>query len=226
MRSLIVAVVVGLAACAPLPRGIGLKPDPDRDYRVEGLASWLGRFLDALQLDRVTLVAHSMGATIGLLYALEHPERIEKLVVSNPVVVGATAFSRRDRLCMKPGIRRLLYLLARIGPIRRWVSKNFTSVGPLEEDLAKDVIRGTYQSMFDSLLSGAKADLRGRLASLSVPTLSIGTDLDHLVAPEQYELVPAQQKVCIRECGHIPMIERPAEFNRVLNEFLSAPAHG
>ena len=60
-----------------------------------------------------------------------------------------------------------------------------------------------------------------KLASLSVPTLSIGSDCDGLVAPEQYELVPAQQKVCIRSAGHIPMIERPEEFNRILNDFLS-----
>jgi pimeloyl-ACP methyl ester carboxylesterase len=210
---------------APDMAGFGISEKPDRDYTVEGLAAWLGRFLDALGLDRVTLVAHSMGGTIALIYAVDHPERIEKLVVSNPVIIGKTAFSGRNRACMAPGIRRLLYLLAKCEPIRRWVAKDFTTIGPLDDDLAKDVTRGTYQSMFDSLLSGAKADLRGKLSSLAVPTLAIGTDLDHLVAPDQYTLVPAHQHVCIRDCGHIPMIERPEEFNRVLNEFLTAPAH-
>lgn len=208
---------------APDMAGFGISEKPDRDYTVEGLAAWLGRFLDALKLDRVTLAAHSMGGTIALLYALQHPERIEKLVVSNPLVVGATAFSRRNRLCMAPGIRGLLYLLARVGPVRRWVAKDFTSVGPLEDDLARDVIRTTYRSLFDSLRSGATVDLRAKLGALSVPTLSIGTDRDQLVAPDQYTLVPAQQKVLIRDTGHIPMIERPAEFNRVVNDFISGP---
>jgi len=40
------------------------------------------------------------------------------------------------------------------------------------------------------------------------------------VAPDQYGLVPAQRRELIAETGHIPMIERPAEFNRILNEFL------
>lgn len=211
---------------APDMAGFGISEKPDRDYTIEGLATWLGRFFDALQLDRVTLVAHSMGGTIALLYALEHPERISKLVVSNPVIVGKTAFSKRNRFCMAPGIRGLLHLMAKCEPIRRWVAKDFTTLGPLDDDLARDVTRGTYQSMFDSLLSGANADLRAKLSTLSVPTLSIGTDLDHLVAPDQYALIPSAQKVAIRGCGHIPMIERPEEFNRVLNEFLSAPAHG
>jgi pimeloyl-ACP methyl ester carboxylesterase len=122
---------------------------------------------------------------------------------------------------MLPGIRRLLYWGTRIGPIRRWVEKDFTAVGALDSDLGRDVTRGTFQSTFDSLKSVSKIDLRGKLASLAVPTLSIGTALDKLVAPDQYALVPAQRKECLPDAGHIPMIERPEEFNRILNEFIS-----
>jgi pimeloyl-ACP methyl ester carboxylesterase len=206
---------------APDLVGFGLSEKPDRDYSIEGYSKWLGAFLDALTLDRVTLVAHSMGATIALDYAIEHPGRIERLAVSNPLVVGATAFSRRNRIFMTPGIRRLLFWGSRIGPIRRWVEKDFTAVGALDSELGKDVTRGTFQSTFASLNSAARVDLRGKLASLSVPTLSIGSDCDGLIAPEQYELVPAQKRVCIPSTGHIPMIERPEEFNRILNEYLS-----
>lgn len=206
---------------APDMVGFGISEKPDRDYTLDGLTSWLGKFLDALKLDRVTLVAHSMGGTIALLYALQNPGRIQKLVVSNPVIVGRTAFSRRNRLCMAPGIRRLLYHLAKIGPIGRWVTKDFTSIGPLDDDLAADLTKATYRSMFDSALSLQKADLREKLSAPPVETLSIGTDLDQLVAPEQYTLFPAQKTACITRSGHIPMIERPEEFNRVLNDFLS-----
>jgi len=211
---------------APDLVGFGISEKPDRDYSIEGYVQWLGRFLDALKLDRVTLVSHSMGGTIALLYAIEHPERLEKLVVSNPLIVGATAFSSRNRLCMLPGIRRLLYWGTRIGPIRRWVEKDFTAVGALDADLGKDVTRGTFQSTFESLTSASRVDLRGKLASLAVPTLSIGSALDRLVAPDQYAMVPAQRKECLPDAGHIPMIERPEDFNRILNEFLSEPNHG
>ena len=63
-------------------------------------------------------------------------------------------------------------------------------------------------------------DLR-RFADSGAVFLSIGTDLDQLVATDQYALVPAQKKELISGSGHIPMIERPEEFNRVLNEFLT-----
>ena len=206
---------------APDLVGFGVSEKPKRDYTVQGLVGWFGKFLDAMMLDRVTLVAHSMGGTIALLYALQHPERIERLVVSNPLIVGKTAFSKRTKFCMVPGIRRLLFHLAQLGPIRRWATKDFTLIGQIDDDLAKDVTRGTYQSMFGSLVSAKEVDLRGQLPSLSVPTLSIGSEKDMLIAPDQYDLVPAQKKVCIPDTGHIPMIERPEIFNRTLNDFLT-----
>ena len=206
---------------APDLVGFGISEKPRRDYRIESLAEWLGRFLDALKLDRVTLVAHSVGATISLEYALEHPERLERLVVVNPLVVGPTAFTSRTRLCMAPGIRELLFCLSRFEFVRRWVSRDFTYVGHLDPDLAGDVARGSYRSMFESLRSAAATDLRSRLSSLTVPTFAIGTDRDLLVAPDQYLLVPAKNKACIADTGHIPMLERPAEFNRILNGFIS-----
>jgi pimeloyl-ACP methyl ester carboxylesterase len=211
---------------APDMVGFGLSEKPKRDYTVEGLTAWFGRFLDAMGLDRINLVAHSMGGTIALLYAIEHPERIERLVVSNPLVLGSAAFSKRTKLCMAPLIRRALYSLAKVGPIRRWVAKDFTLIGRLDDDLSLDIMKGTYKSMFDSLLSAAKVDLRGKLSSLAVPTMAIGTEKDLLVAPDQYAMVPAHARECIPETGHIPMIERPEIFNRILNDFLSGPVHG
>jgi pimeloyl-ACP methyl ester carboxylesterase len=205
---------------APDLAGFGLSEKPDRDYSVDGLASWFGKFLDAMKLDRVTLVAHSMGGTIALLYALQHPERIEKLVVVNPLIVGETAFSSRTKLCMLPGVRRLLFLGSRIPPVRRWVAKDFSYVAIHDEEISRDVIRGTYQSTFDSLRSARNLDLRPKLSSLAVPTYAIGSDHDRLVAPDQVNLVPAQRLEIIRDCGHVPMLERPDEFNRILNEYL------
>jgi pimeloyl-ACP methyl ester carboxylesterase len=211
---------------APDMVGFGLSEKPRRDYGVEALAAWLDKFLDALRLDRVVLVGHSMGGTISLIYAMAHPGRIRKLAVVNPLVVGATAFNRRTKWCMLPGIRALLFWGSRIPPIRRWVSKDFSYVAKYDDDLSKDIIRGSYQSTFDSLISASKTDLRPRLATLAVETLAIGTDRDQLVAADQLSLVPAHYRELIPETGHIPMIERPAEFNRILNNFLSLPEHG
>ena len=200
--------------------GFGLSEKPKRDYSLEAMAAWLGKFLDALNLPKVTLVGHSMGGTIGLLFALACPDRVEKLAVVNPLIAGPTAFSGKTKFSMLPGVRLLLYGLARVGPIRRWVAKDFSYAAALDDELAKDVTRGSCRSTFDTLAELKRIDLRPRLAGLKVPTLAVGTDQDRIVAPGQHALVPARKQVQIAEAGHVPMVERPAEFNAILDGFL------
>ncbi len=194
---------------------------PDRDYAVASYVPWLERFLDVLGLSRVTLVGHSMGGSIALLFAIERPGRVERLVVVNPLLEGATAFTARSRALAAPGIRWIVWRLAHFRRLRRWVTKEFSYVQGLEDDLAEDVVRGTYRSAMRSMLSCLALDLGPRLSSLSVPTLAIGTDLDRVVLGGQYERVPTPHRVRITRTGHMPMIERPEEFNRALEAFLN-----
>lgn len=206
---------------APDLAGFGLSEKPrDRDYAVESFVPWLGKFLDAVGIGRAPLVGHSMGGTIALLFALEHPGRVERLAVVNPLVQGATAFTFRSRLLMLPGLRALGYALAQWRPFRRWVAKDFSYVRRLAEDLADDIVRTTYRSAIRSMLSLARTDLVPRLGGLAVPTLSVGSDRDLIVAPGQHALIPSAHVVTFPETGHMPMLERPAEFNALLDDWL------
>jgi pimeloyl-ACP methyl ester carboxylesterase len=71
-----------------------------------------------------------------------------------------------------------------------------------------------------SVKSLARTDLVPRLGALAVPTLVIGTDEDRIIAPEQASLVPTPHRSRIPHTGHMPMLERPQEFNRALDAFL------
>ena len=68
-------------------RGFGLSDKPMRRgwYTLESYAEDLDSVLDALALDRATLVGHSMGGGIALHYALRRPERVSGLALVNPV---------------------------------------------------------------------------------------------------------------------------------------------
>src|SRR5258708_39573488 len=139
-----------------------------------------------MKLDQVALAGHSMGGTISLIHAMAHPERIRKLAVVNPLVVGATAFNSRTKTCMLPGVRALLFWGSRIGPIRRRVSKDFSYGAKYDEELSLDLIRGSYQATFDSLISDSKTDFGSKLSTLAVDTLASGIHQDQLMGPGQY----------------------------------------
>jgi pimeloyl-ACP methyl ester carboxylesterase len=205
---------------APDFPGFGLSEKPRRDYSMEAYAAWLGKFLDALGFPRVTLVAHSMGGTVAFLFALDHPGRLEKLALVNPLLRGADAFNRRTRFLMLPVIRGLAYLMAKSPALRRKITRDFSFVRPLEPELAEDVAKGTYASSIETMLSLLRIDLTPRLSSLQVPTLAVGTDKDQIIITPQYDWVPAERKALLPETGHIPIIERPAQFNAILDEFL------
>jgi pimeloyl-ACP methyl ester carboxylesterase len=53
-----------------------------------------------------------------------------------------------------------------------------------------------------------------------VPALSIGTELDRVIHPDQHKLAGPARTLLMPKTGHIPMVERPAEFHRAVAEFL------
>jgi 3-oxoadipate enol-lactonase len=61
-------------------RGHGRSGRPG-EYSFELMREDLGAMLEALELDRVTLIGHSMGGVVAYLYAAKHPERVERLVL-------------------------------------------------------------------------------------------------------------------------------------------------
>lgn len=202
---------------APDLPGFGLSAKPERDYSLEGLAKWTGAFLDRLGFPKVTLAGHSMGGGIALLFARANPGRVEKLLLVNPLVRGSDALSPRVRMMMKPGIRNLLFCFRGSPGLRRWIAGDFTSATPMPQALIDDILAPSYRSMVDSYRSLAAADLTGPMPD--VPTLAVGTDRDQILHPGQIDLLSCP-KVRIPGCGHMPQIEKPAEFNRILDEFL------
>ncbi len=83
----------GFRAIAPDWLGHGFSAKPDRRdfaYTPEALMAAFGSFLDALALPRVHLVAQGFLGSVGIQYALAHPDRVDRLVIINaPIGPGA-----------------------------------------------------------------------------------------------------------------------------------------
>jgi pimeloyl-ACP methyl ester carboxylesterase len=75
------------------------------DYGWPALASDLAAVLDALGLERVNIYGTSMGAGAALMFALAHPDRVERLVLRSPPPLGADMRALRPRM----GALALLY---------------------------------------------------------------------------------------------------------------------
>jgi pimeloyl-ACP methyl ester carboxylesterase len=84
---------------APDWLGFGLSDKPEEwDYWPSSHAKNLAALIDALGLEKFTMVAHDFGGPIGISYALEHPERVSRLVLTNTWMWGLHGEAGAERL--------------------------------------------------------------------------------------------------------------------------------
>jgi pimeloyl-ACP methyl ester carboxylesterase len=169
-------------------------------------ASYLTRWMDQLELERVSLVGHSMGGLIAAELAADAPERVERLVLVDPAALPIDA-------------RISTHALSLLNELR-YVSPSFLPV------LIADALRAGPLTLWRAAMALMLADLRPKLALIRAPTLVIWGEHDALVpvafAQQLAEYLRYEELVVIKGAGHVSMWDRPQEFNRVLTEFLFA----
>jgi pimeloyl-ACP methyl ester carboxylesterase len=94
----------------------------DADLSPPGVANLIADFLDALELDRVTIVANDSGGAISQVLVTRRPERIGRLVLTNCDThenFPPSAFKLMPPLAKLPGAMTVMSLPFRLGPLRR-----------------------------------------------------------------------------------------------------------
>jgi pimeloyl-ACP methyl ester carboxylesterase len=211
----------GFAPSSAPPGG----PDP-ADY-----AGDLAALIDHLGARDVRIVAQSMGGWTALEYALAHPEKVRALVMAStagPIARVPSLFADPEQL---PAWER--YAAAASAKLQ---AANIHVAGG--ERLAREqpAAHFLYQEI-DALSGVDKVKLRQKLhdsmtrpadalRTLNAPTLWITGDDDIVYPPFLSDvlakLMPNARVAQVREAGHSVYFERAAEFNRVVDEFLSA----
>lgn len=204
--------------------------------RVDGivaLADAVAAFCDALGLDAIVLMGHSMGGSVACELALRRPELVHRLILVdaavNPHLMPGFA---RTYLIPHNGwtLFRLMLLGARIAsPLGATVPHNHGG-GWLRPWLR----RGSYLAYFEPealyrLYRALFATRAGEsLRQIACPTLVISGQLDSLVPPRHSRRVartiPGARYVAIPGALHNPMDERPRSFERAVRAFLERDA--
>ena len=197
--------------------------------------------LEALRLawglERLSVAGYSWGALLALLYATEHPDRVERLALVSPAPAwraARTEFEARfAERTMAPALQEARAALRASGLRERdpdaYQRRIFElSVAGYFHDttmvpgLTPFRITGrTQQEVWDSL---GEYDLRPAIAALRVPALVLHGDDDPI--PEATARAVASALGApfrlLRACGHVPYVEALDEFRRLLDAFLPA----
>ncbi len=176
--------------------------------------------LDAEGIERTAIVCQSMGGWTGLRAALERPDRVSCLILSN---TSGGVFTPLVEENIK---------VARA----RFASEGFGNValhgGFIERHPDLAFLYAQISSLNAQLTPEVRAQIAQRdnpvsemvLAELSVPTLLITSENDVVFPPaairEVAALMPGAELIELPEAGHSPYFETPEAFNRAVGEFL------
>jgi 2-succinyl-6-hydroxy-2,4-cyclohexadiene-1-carboxylate synthase len=206
--------------------------DPAR-YALPGFVQDLARVLDALGLERTSLLGYSLGGRAALRFALERPDRVGALVIESASPGIAKPAERAARLVAdgalaeeieRDGITAFVDKWERL-PL--WASQ--AALSPEARSRLRAQRLGNDRRGLANSLRGAGAGLDlpllERLGALHVPTLLVAGALDGKyteLARQMAGAIPGAQLAIVPEAGHAVHLERPEEFAAVVLRFLDA----
>lgn len=213
---------------APDLPGFGQTP-VDQD-RVD-LRAFVRDALDAAGMQRAALVGTSGGGRIALELALESPERVGTLVLVGSGLDGhdwsdeVQAFGEEEEAALERGDLEA----AVDANLRMWLAgprRSLDEIDPAIRVLVGEMQRDAFQLQqgHGFRLAALEPPASQRLTEVRAPTLVVTGDEDvsdiHAIAEKLTREIPGAERATIPEAGHLPNLERPEEFDRIVLGFL------
>ncbi|MBV9044493.1 MAG: alpha/beta hydrolase [Alphaproteobacteria bacterium] len=190
---------------------IGFEPSeqPDMPYTTEVLVRHLGEFMRALKLTNITLVGESFGGWHVAAYAV-HAAALGQPAIARLALIGGA-------VCVKkfPGPDAKGFVDPELQAAAEKLPPEFRTVN---DATRMAIVR-------DSGLRGSDPT-REQLAGITVPTLLLWGDKDELIPLECGQdaatLIPKSRLVVLNGIGHIPSVEAPDDFIRIVSDFANS----
>lgn len=208
---------------APDIVGYGESDKPSASYDRPYFSAWFGDFLDRLGLQKTSIVGSSQGGAIALQFAIENPERVEKLVL-----VDSGALGKGMPLGAFLGLIWMNTLPSIVAS--RWIDRYLVhNQDNIDESWA------AYSLQVARMPGGNRVFWQGKgqavspipqeqLRQITQQTLIIWGEEDKFFplshAQIAKQMIPNSQLHIIPNAGHLPFLDQPAAFNEVLIRFL------
>lgn len=213
----------GFRTIVPDLLGFGLSSKPDiPQYDLDFFVAGVKGLLDALRLDRVTLLGNSLGGAVALGLALAHPERVSRLILMAPGGVEDL-----DTYLAMPGIANMfaVYQSGRSGPD---AMREVMRMQLFDPELLTDEIIAERAPIAALQTQAARSVLKVpnmtvRLGEIDCPVLGfwgVNDQFNPVQGAMKLAGVPASRIVLVSRCGHWVQVEHAAWFNRQCIDFL------
>ncbi|WP_329115663.1 alpha/beta fold hydrolase [Streptomyces sp. NBC_01465] len=215
-------------------RGCGRSAPSAGPYTLAGAVADLDAVRRHFGLEQVVLLGHSWGAQLALAYALEHPDRVSRIVYVSgmgidPVTSWHPQYSKAFRKALGKNLDRWQEATGRERAVLQW------SVEFQDRSRAMDLAEQMATPWFpinqaantalntENKRSWGRPLLRNRCEVLKVPVLIVDGAKDiraRRVVDSLEEALPDVRRVTLRGAGHLPWTEDPDGFRTAVADFL------
>jgi non-heme chloroperoxidase len=204
-------------------RGHGDSERPQRGYTMADFAADAVAFLDALGVRRATVVGHSMGSFVAQRVAIDHPDRVERLVLigsyTTAVNEGVLGLTEQIHALADPVpaefVREFQLSTAYRALPESFLDRVVSESGKLPARVCHDVLAGI-------MAAGSRDDLH----KVRAPTLILWGNRDAIFGREEQERlrdgIPAATLRIYPDTGHALHWEQPERFVQDFLEFLTS----
>ncbi len=215
--------------------GFGESDKPLSGYGIRNGSRLLYAFCAHFGLTRANVIGHDLGGAMAVKLAADHPDVVGRLVViSAPADEDQIDLPTMLWLVTVPVIGPIFYALGRVArPVRRlWMRPFVADADDLTDEIVDDAGRSTPAAVSKTFSISRREISRGRLARkariIKIPLLVVAGEEDQIVDPQSVGVwaggLDRAEISLIDECGHMPMVERVAEFNAQILAFLTGDA--
>jgi pimeloyl-ACP methyl ester carboxylesterase len=189
------------------------EPPKDSTYTIAAIAGDIATVVDTLGLDRFVLVGHSLGGGVALAYAGAHPDRVAGLVLVDPIGDGKQI----------PPAEAKAFLAGFESNYDSTSQGYWTSIAGPDSAIRKRLLADLQATPREAVIQGLRDvmqfDPHPALARYSGPKLSIVTPHNNMPS-SLHRLGKGFSHRMVEGTGHWIQLDKPEDFNRLLDEFL------
>jgi len=228
-RGVIPQLMATRRVVAPDMLGFGRTQGDGVDY---SMATWTRQaidLLDALGIAKTDLIGNSFGGALALRLAIDHPDRINRLVLMGPMGVSFPITDGLDYIWgYTPSMENMAKAINLFADNKALMTDDLIRMR--YEASSNPVTRASYEAMFPAPRQRwveAMASTEDEIRGIKQRTLIIHGREDQIIPPHNslqlFHLIDQAQLHLFGHCGHWTQIEKLDEFCQIVETFLSAP---
>ncbi|RKD21858.1 hypothetical protein BEP19_14740 [Ammoniphilus oxalaticus] len=176
--------------------------------------------IDELRVDEIILCGLSMGGKVAIDFASRYPDTVAGLFIASTFADMNSAEKRKRK--------EIWDMIHQPGGADRWLETVISQMGldpqgPIAKGFSKALESASLDFMYNTFTEFLDYEQTDQLDIIDVPAIIIHGDRDDFVpqscANELFERLVNSELEILTDCGHLPNVEKPQEFNALLDHF-------